>query len=256
MANSFKFFLFLCAAACILAAYVTSVSADDELLFVDEPLPPFSYGEVGGHAEGGVSYQLVKEVFGRMGMDVSLKLVPWARALKMAEFGRADGLPLLLPNTERKAYMLFTGPILEGGDALVFNKKLNPGFEWKGFESLNGRTLGVVRGYTYGGGLEHKLLDNAGAVEYSEDSRANLRKLHAGRVDLVVEDLVITRTILQERENWKKDLRIHPELLTTYHWHMGISRKSALSRRMVEIESVLEEMREDGTMAGILYNEK
>mgnify|MGYP006285851959 CR=1 FL=1 len=256
MAKVFRFFLFLLAALCILSAHVPSIRAGDELLFVDEPLPPFSYGEVGGFAEGGVSYELIREVFGRMGMDARLKLVPWARALKMAEFGRADGMPLLLPSEERKAYMVFTGPILEGGDALIFNKKLNPGFEWKGFDSLKGRTLGIVRGYAFSGGLMEKLMDNAEAVEYSESSKMNLRKLHAGRIDLVVEDLVITRTILQERGDWKKDLHIHPELLNTYQWHMGISRKSGLAHRMAEIQSVLEEMREDGTMSRILYNEE
>lgn len=247
----FRLFFFVPAIVVSLLFAAQIVRAEDNWLFVDEPLPPYSCGNVGERAKGGISYMLVKEIFKRMDMEARLELVPWARALKMLEYGRADGMPLLLPNGERAAFMVFTDPILEGGDALVYNIDRHPDFVWRGYESLQGLTLGLVRGYSYNTDLFRAMLEHAGGMEFSVDSEANLRKLQAGRVDVVIEELLTVRTILSKHEDWKPALRVWPELLTSYYWSMGISKKSRLAERLEEINAVLGMMREEGTLSKI-----
>lgn len=232
----------------VLACQASPVSAQDEVLFVDELLPPFSRGEVGKPPEGGMGPHLVNELFGRMGVKAKIILVPWARALKMVRHGRADGLPFLLERDERKFYMIFTDPVLEGGDALLYNRRISPDFAWRGPVSLTGLSVGIIRGYAYDDELMRSVRTHAGRIEYSESSEANLRKLHAGRVDVCIENVHVAGAILLDNDAWRADISIWDELLTQFEWRMGISRKSPLAGRIDEINAVLADMRRDGTL--------
>jgi polar amino acid transport system substrate-binding protein len=229
-----------------------AAAGETAVLFVDEPVPPFLTGEAGGYATEGISHDLVKEVFGRMDLRARVKVAPWARALKMVEHGRADGLPLLLPKEERKIYMVFSDPILRGGDVLIYNRVYTPDFTWSEEKGFEGLIVGKVRGYSYKEELLQKMKGRARRIEESIDSETNLRKLHAGRVDVVVEDLVISKTVIRKHPKWRDSLAYWDELLTSYHWHMGISKKSPLAGRIAEINAVLEEMRRDGALAEIM----
>lgn len=251
MALRLKPLLGMALAALIMLACVAPAAAEEPVLFVDELLPPFTLGEVGKTATGGISYDMLKEVFRRMGMEVRLDLMPWARAMKMAEYGRADGLPLLLPKEERKRFLVFTDPIVEGGDAVIYNKSLSPDFKWTGYDCLDGLSVGMVRGYSFNEDLLSEIKARAARIEYSVDVEANFRKLHAGRMDLVVEDSQTAKTAIHEHPEWLPALKISDKLLNSYFWHMGISRKSKLADKLPEINRVLDEMRKDGALARI-----
>jgi polar amino acid transport system substrate-binding protein len=230
---------------------VRPAASQDSVLFVDELLPPFSWGEVGKPPRGGMALEIMEELNKRIGLDARIVLMPWSRALKMVRHGKADGLPFLLATDERRFYLKFTGPVLESGDAVLFNYKEMPDFSWSGFESLEGLTVGMIRGYAYDEQLLVSVREHAGRIEYSEHSEANIRKLHAGRVDVVIENVIVARAVLLDQPGWRQDISIHDELLTHFKWHMGISRKSPLVQRIDEINAALAEMRRDGTLEKI-----
>jgi len=230
---------------------VRPAASQDGVLFVDELLPPFSRGEMGQPPSGGMGLQIINELNKRIGLDARIVLMPWTRALKMARHGKADGLPFLRATDERRFYLKFTDPVVEGGDAVLFNAARSPGLVWRGYESLEGLTLGMVRGYAYKKELEAESTEHAGRIEYSENSEANIRKLYAGRVDVVIENVIVARAVLMDHSDWREDISIHDELLTHFRWHMGISRKSPLAHRVDEINAALAEMRRDGTLEKI-----
>jgi polar amino acid transport system substrate-binding protein len=235
----------------LLACGAKAAWSQDEVLFVDELLPPFSRGEVGKPPEGGMGLHLVNELFGRMGVEAKIILVPWARALKMVRHGKADGLPFLLERDERKFFLIFTDPVMDGGDALLYNRRRSPDFTWQGYASLKGLTVGMIRDYAYDDTLLESVHKHAGRIEYSESSEANLRKLHAGRVDVCIENVHVASAILLDNDAWRTDISIWDQMLTQFDWRMGISRKSPLAKRINEINATLAAMRRDGAMERI-----
>lgn len=241
-----------------LALPIATVSAGDEgadkVVFVDEPLAPYSLGEMGGLAQGGISYDLLAGIFGRLGMDFELRLVPWARVLKTVEHGKADGVPLLVKNAEREAYLVYTDPVVEIRDLLYYLPERLGRFQWEEYADLKGRSFALTTGYAYDEGFMSALEAFDFQVIRSRDTEANVRLLLAGRADLILEEESMMATLLAEHPEWESRISAAAKPVSSYFWYMGISRLSPLAGRVDEINQVLSDMREDGSLDVILEN--
>lgn len=97
----------------------------------------------------GYSWDILRESFHTRGYTIELLITPWIRAMASVREGETD---LLFPagkNSERLAF--FTYPQMPINDA-AFRVYVNPGstIEWTGLSSLDGLTIGLVRGYNFG----------------------------------------------------------------------------------------------------------
>lgn len=121
--------------------------------FYKEGVPPKSLEIVPPGSDAvsfqGYSWDILRASFHARGYTIELLITPWARAMANVRDGHAD---LLFPtgrNSEREVY--FAYPAAPINDA-AFRIYVNPGsaIEWTDLSSLDGLTIGLVRGYNFG----------------------------------------------------------------------------------------------------------
>jgi polar amino acid transport system substrate-binding protein len=223
----------------------------ESALFVDAPFPPYTLGELGQAPSGGIAVEIAQAVFSRIGVALDILLMPWRRALQSVEAGRADGVLLLMRTEEREAYMGFSDIVYEGREVFVFNRLVHPNFEWRTFADVQGYTLGLVEGYTYGSALLEAVEQLGIRVDYADSSEQNLAKLVADRVDLVVEDERVVGSFFDRNPEWGAALEFADQPVTVYPYFIGISLTSPLMPLLPRINSALHAVRDDGTIDAI-----
>lgn len=154
------------------------------------------YGEM--NSEGrkvGLSVDIIRKAYQVVGYELDVSLSPWARAINEVRSGNKDVLMATWYEKDRAKSLLYSNAYL--GTSLKLVKRYDDDFECKGIDSLDGKKIGVIRGYSYS-------KEFSSARNFSRDSGvtilANIRKLLSGRVDLVVGDerAIRARLLLDE----------------------------------------------------------
>ncbi|SCK18475.1 ABC transporter substrate-binding protein [Vogesella sp. LIG4] len=156
---------------------------------VADPYPPFVDAT---QPKQGISLQIVRAAYATQGYDIEMHFVPWARAINAVKDGEYDILPNAWWTQERTAFLLYSAPYLKS--EIKFIKRKGDPFEYRGLESLNGKTVGIVRGYGYGDAFLK-------ATNFTRPEVAtvmqNIKKLLLGRIDLTLEDEIVVRSIIK-----------------------------------------------------------
>ena len=134
--------------------------------------------------ENGVFAHIVKEAFAREGLDVSYEFYPWKRALLLAENGSVSGSPGWIMSNERARTFLFSDPVILSKEVLFFRKDKPVNF--RTLADLKGKTLGATIGYSYGAAFDAAEKAGDFTLDRAIDDTSNLRKLLAGRFDMIV----------------------------------------------------------------------
>ncbi len=117
------------------AAEVVTLSADSYLPFNGDPAAE----------KPGYMIELAKEVFQAHGMTVTYTLVPWARTLKAVQAGETDGA---VGATTDEGLSYPAEPQGQGRNGFI--TLASSTWAWSGATSLQGVSLGIVSGYTFG----------------------------------------------------------------------------------------------------------
>lgn len=142
--------------------------------------------------DGGISIAIIRKALQNQGHDISLDSVPFARAMVMLKAEKVDILPAMWHSEERAETMLFSDSY--AANRLVFIKSKGNNFEFNGLPSLHGKKVGVIRDYGYG---EEFLNDKKIKFSISKSLDSNVAKLVAGRIDLTVEDEIVSKTVIK-----------------------------------------------------------
>lgn len=97
----------------------------------------------------GYSWDVLKESFHEMGYTIQLSVFPWIRALTLVKAGKLDVLFPAGLNKERTGYFNYSNEPINHVDFLIY-VRADSTMKWQGLESLNGKTIGVLRGWNYG----------------------------------------------------------------------------------------------------------
>jgi len=221
-------------------------------VFMDEPISPYTLGNEGEICKKGLTIEIFDELFGRLGMRYEIRLVPWARAIDSLKYGECDGIPLMMKTKERESYLKYTDPVVENREVLYYLPERIGNFQWNTLKDLKGLKIGMVRGYAYADYFMEGLKEHNLQVSYVKDATMNLAMLKAGRVDMIIEDETIAKGILAQDPTWAKRIATPNKIVSKYYWHIGISRQSPLANHIDDINSVLDNMREDGSLRRIL----
>jgi len=185
-----KLRLFLGTIALLLST--SSVTYSDTLTLVADDWCPYNCSEKG--TPPGFLVEFAREIFSAAGHTVEYKVVPWARAVEEVKAGRYTALLGAVP--EEAPELVYPGrPAWHSVDGF-YVKKGNP-WRYTGKESLLKVTLGAIIDYGYGGGIQEYVEEHGSdpkRVQLSsgeEPLHVNVRKLLAGRVDVVVEDTAV-----------------------------------------------------------------
>lgn len=229
------------------AACLFSVSALSETITAaGDPWPPFLDPD---HPEQGVAIAIAREAFKTQGHDLEFTFVPWARAIDGVKNADYDALIGTWWTEERTNFLAYSEPYLT--NEIKFIKRKGDGFEFEGMDSLEGKTVGTIRGYGYG-----KAFSNAAHFERSPTVKliTNIRKLVNERLDLAIEDELVARsTIAKEAPDLLEKIEFTKNALSSEDLHVTSGLKN--SRQEMVIESFnkgLAEIKSNGTFDRIL----
>jgi polar amino acid transport system substrate-binding protein len=167
-----------------------AAAASDEILLVTGEFPPLTSESL---ENGGLSVEIVRMVFAEMGRPVRFEFYPWERAEAMVASGEAWGAFPYVPTEERRTRYLVSDPISYGRTMLFYYGDRLAGTEYTELSDLQPFRMGVSLGYWYITPFQEAGLN----LDEANDDVANLRKLQAGRIDLVPVYEVIGRWLIQ-----------------------------------------------------------
>lgn len=183
-------------ATLLLVAAATSYAAEEKRVRIATlyDYPPYGFYEGGrappvlevvvppGSDAGrfqGYSWDIVRESFHAQGYTIELVITHWARAMASVKEGNVDLLYPTGMNSERQAYFSFSESPVNDAAFLVYVSQ-DTDIEWQGLASLEGKTIGMVRGYNFG----DEWTDQVGISKYPLNSiEQGFRMLQRGRLD-------------------------------------------------------------------------
>lgn len=152
----------------------------EEIIFVYETWPPYEYEDEHGKTIG-KDTAIIREVCKRLGMTPVFRRLPWPRALQEAKNGTAHGIYSLFWTEERAKFLYYPSENTSVQRTVLFARK-DSGVQITQLEDLHGKTVGAVRGTSYGPAFDQY----TGSVkEWSVDNTMLLKKLARKRVEVV-----------------------------------------------------------------------
>ncbi|MFT4742654.1 MAG: polar amino acid transport system substrate-binding protein [Yoonia sp.] len=177
----------------------TSASSDTIVLMADEWCP---YNCEPGSDSPGFMVEIAREALTPFGHEIEYATLNWARALHRAGLGEINGVIGAVP--EEAPEFIFGPAIGTYVDVVAFRRgeTINP-------DTISERTdlrLGAINGYVYYGVVNQYIeanVDDRSLIQYMSGEDAlekNLRKLIAGRLDMVAEVRAVLEYTLAEHE--------------------------------------------------------
>jgi len=160
------------------------------VIYGDESYPPYSYSE-NGQAKG-IYVDILKLAFSKMtNYEVTLKTLPWKRALRYIKSGEAFALYPPYHTQQRLPWMSFSEPILQE-EIVVFGKEQNLKGKTKWPEDFYGHTIGLNRGFSpyalggvaFGDAFQAKKIK----TEEANTTEQNFKKLERERFPFYIND--------------------------------------------------------------------
>lgn len=162
-------------------------AAADTIVLGADPWCPYNCDP--GADRPGYMVELAREALAPYGHTVTYRTVAWARALAQTETGEINGVIGAVP--DEAPHFVFGPPMGTYEDTVVFRRGevRDPSDR----EAIEGLRVGAINGYEYYGPIseyidEHR--NDRRLVQYASGDQAlvtNLRKLVAGRLDIVAE---------------------------------------------------------------------
>lgn len=137
--------------------------------------------------------QIATEAFKTQGYQVKIDFLPWARAVASAKEGTHDGLFPEYYDEERLKDFVYSQPFK--GGPVGFLKRKDAKITYATLEDLKPYKIGVVRGYV--NTVEFDKATYLKKEEVDADLQ-NLKKLNAGRLDLIVIDKYVASYLAKQ----------------------------------------------------------
>lgn len=164
----------------------TAIADEHKIHVICDVWPPYQFSEHG--RLGGFSTKVVKEVLTRMGVEIhSLESYPWKRALSMIEKNKVDALFSANYTQERKKFAYYPDEEIVQSPWVVWSRE-EDGFEYNSLNDLMGKSIGVVRGYSYTPQFL-EFIKSHNNFDEAVDDTTNFKKLNFNRVDVVIAEL-------------------------------------------------------------------
>jgi len=188
--------------ATLLALLASPVPAELRLASVE--YPPYSSSEL---PDGGGLVELTRRAFATQGYQPRIDFKPWARVRAELRSGEFHGALALWPKEIEEERLIASRPLFYSQLGL-FVRSDDPQ-PFRTLEDLRGRRVGAVRGYGYPSRLREAGL----VLEEAVSDITNLRKLAAGRFDMVLVEHLVGEYLVSRDEQLRGRLQWQePEL--------------------------------------------
>jgi polar amino acid transport system substrate-binding protein len=199
--------------------------------------------------EGGWLVEVTTEALRRMNYDVTIRYMPWARALQTVSAGQAEALLGAYYTRERAAKMLFTASI--GSSDIVFFKLRTSNITYQRLEDLAGHVIGTINGAAYTPEFDHAAFLRK---EPAQNFNTNIKKLLIGRVELVLEKRSVVVKALQELSPQVAEqiVALDKPLVSAQFYNAFSLAYPDAERKVADFNAGLALMTSDGTLQKIL----
>ncbi len=226
-----------------------SMARAQTLHFATEDFAPFNWG-ADGKAEGPM-VEVVQAVCLAARFDCQFEVLPWRRALALAEEGRIDGLFAMLKTPERDKKFWFTHPVVR--TSLDFFVPLTSNWMYRSVEDLNGMTLVVYGASGSAAKLTDMLAQNPKArMETELNHLIAFRKLASGRYGqnaAVFANRDGASAVL--RKEGMQDFKLAGRVMTI-DFAIGLSRKKVSASVFARFNATLAQLQQSGQVRAIL----
>ncbi len=186
----------------------------NHLVLANIEWPPYEFLKDGEWL--GIDADVVKKIFGEIGISIEIKHVNWSRIIHYIKLGIIDGTFSLRETKERKSFFYFSEPISTGIDGLLYKKGE---FEVKDVLKGKGFLCGYVESYAYGDILKGL---NPVMVPVSDD-KTGIKMLVHGRIDAYLVNKLVGFYMLSELGADKSDYGFLP-LGDIKYYRVGLSK--------------------------------
>ncbi|MTI05868.1 transporter substrate-binding domain-containing protein [Roseibium denhamense] len=245
--------------AAVLMAFLAMVSVPraEPITLVTLEYPPYEYQD--GDAVDGIVVRLLRRAFDELGQEIDIQVLPWKRAQLMAKQGTVDGIFTVFKTEERLTYLDYSSVVVMPQEVSVWAlEDTDVPFDGT-MESLKDMSIGLVLGVSYGqktdDALRSGLLDR---LDYAFDSAQNIKKLLAGRTDVVIMNRYGALYHLHLQNGYDRVQELTP-VLSSVPSYLGFSKKRQLAGLRDEFDRVFQKMIDSGEYERIIaqyYSEK
>ncbi|MDZ4337435.1 MAG: transporter substrate-binding domain-containing protein [Pseudomonas sp.] len=231
------------------ALIAASNSAAENLHFVTEEFPPFSYSR--GAIASGALPEIVNATCLLLQWHCRIEVLPWRRALQQAEDGEVDGIFTVIQSPARHQAFLITPMLVTSG--YDFYTLRSNDFHYRQPEDLRGRQVGVY-GPSGTSFVLQESLKNTPDVEVKlvTNNHRLLLMLNAGRFGeqgVVVLNRDVARHLIEHEYLYALRNAGH---LTSISYGIGFSRKKVSPAQFQAFNRGLGTLRNNGQLATIL----
>jgi polar amino acid transport system substrate-binding protein len=223
--------------ASILALIATTAAADP-LKLVTEEYPPYAFRENGVLA--GSSIDQVNLMMKDSGLDHKVEMMPWARALALAEKQPDHCVFTAAHNAERDPNFKWVEPLLSGRTLLIRSAgaKVNP----QTLEQAKSFLVGATRNDFTADLLKGQ---NFQRIDLASDFNLTLKKLKLGRIDLmpIAEDYYVKLR--------RDGVAIEKVLVLSEQIYSLACNKAVPDDKIARMQASLDKMIADGTQAAL-----
>lgn len=200
-------------------------------------------------SRNGFVAEITSAAFAAVGHDARFEFMPWARAMLEVKQGDRDMLMGLYKNDERADTYQFTDSIYPTTNVIIARKEIGIR-EYTSLRDLEDYSIGFGRGWSFGQEFDRADYLNK---QPTNDQRLSLRKLFAGRVDMVASSFGRFRYLAkQEGFDLDKVVVLDPPLSKDYLFNAFSPRLDNADELIAEFNRGLGIIREDGTFDRIL----
>jgi len=224
-------------------------SAAENLHFVTEEFPPFSYSR--GAIASGALPEIVEATCLVLQWQCHIQVLPWRRALQRAEDGEVDGIFTVIQSPARQQAFFITPMLVTSGYDFYTLRSSN--FHYTKPDDLSGRQVGVYGPSGTSFMLQESLKKTPNVeVKLVTNNHRLLLMLNAGRFGeqgVVVLNRDVARHLIEHEYLYALRNAGH---LTSISYGIGFSRKKVTPAQFQAFNRGLDTLRNNGQLASIL----
>jgi polar amino acid transport system substrate-binding protein len=213
--------------------------------------PPFT-PDKSGYVTDGLSYDLMKEIFSRLNIEIDLELLPQKRALRYLREGRKDAATVISKNRERLEFIDYTAPIFQKKGLIYFLADREPPIEWQSYEDLRGLRLGVTLGHNYGDEFSQAVKKYNLRLDQVREVGLNFKKLLRNRIDALL-CIELTAQIFLRQPEYKGKIIHASKPYYSKDYHIGFSKAAKAKLLIPRVNKVIQQMKDDGVFQKIIF---
>ena len=224
----------------------TIANNKDTIIALDSAYPPYMHGSKS--KPKGLYANLLKEIFGKMKLSLTLEPKPWKRVMTKAKLGKW-GVGGIYKNSERVKIFDYSEPIYY--ERLVLFTRKSSNIKFKKLSDLKGKVIGVMRGWSYGEDFDKAKKMKIFRVQETNEGTQSFKLLLKKRVDAVVMDSVSANIILK-KEGWQKKVDESTNPVAKNAAYIVFLKTMDQKELINKFNDTVQQMKEDGSYQKII----